>query len=261
MRLFLLCLILLSSVSCKKIVINTDPVTLAPMTEQNWQELAKKKIFFGHQSVGYNIVNGLERKLNQDSMMSYKIINSKNQDDFLVPAFYHAPIGVNVYPKTKIDEFVALMDGGLGPKIDVAGFKFCYADIRVETNIEELFNYYADKMNYLIRKYPGVKFIHYTIPLTVKPKGLKGIIKILAYDHNINREKFNQLLVNKYGKESVFDLAKLESSWPDGRINTYSNNRMALIDEYSNDGEHLNDEASNTIAEQLLVFLSDLHVN
>jgi hypothetical protein len=141
----------------------------------------------------------------------------------------------------------------------VAGFKFCYADIRVSTNIEELFDYYTGKMDYLSKKYPGVVFMHYTIPITVRPRGLKGIIKIVAYDHNINREKFNQLLLNHYDKNLVFDLAKYESSFPDGRINTYANNRMALIDEYSDDGEHINATASKSIAEQLLVFLSDIN--
>lgn len=231
------------------------------MTEQKWNELAKKRIFFGHQSVGFNIVGGMERNLMQDSLASFKIVKSKNLADFTSPAFYHAPIGINVDPRSKIDEFVALMDGGLGDKVDVAGFKFCYADIRVSTNIEELFDFYRNRMDYLSKKYPGVVFMHYTIPLTVKPKGLKGIIKILAYDHNINREKFNQLLRKTYNKDLVFDLAQYESSWPDGRINTYSNNRMALIDDYSDDGEHLNDKASAYISEQLLVFLSGIHTN
>lgn len=231
------------------------------MTVQNWNELAKKSIFFGHQSVGYNIVAGMEQNLMEDSIQTFRIVKSKNPADFTSPAFYHAPVGANVDPRSKIDEFVALMEGGLGDKVDVAGFKFCYADIRVSTNIEELFNYYRNRMDYLSKKYPGVVIMHYTIPLTVKPKGLKGIIKILAYDHNINREKFNQLLRKSYGKELVFDLAKYESLWPDGRINTYSNNRMALRDDYSDDGEHLNDKASKIIAGQLLVFLSNIHVN
>jgi hypothetical protein len=260
-RLMISGLILIAISSCHKNVINLDPIKSAHMTEQKWNELSTKRVFFGHQSVGFNIVGGIERNLQQDSMLSYKIIQSKNQADFTVPAFYHAPIGKNVDPKSKIDEFVQLMDGGLGDKVDIAGFKFCYADIRVETNIKELFEYYTGKMDYLIHKYPKVTFMHYTIPITVKPRGLKGIIKILAYDHNLNREKFNQLLISHYPEKSVFDLAKYESSWPDGKINTYSNNRMALIDDYSDDGEHLNAKASDTIAEQLLVFLSDLHAN
>jgi hypothetical protein len=116
-------------------------------------------------------------------------------------------------------------------------------------------------MDYLSKKYPRVVFMHYTVPLVVKPKGLKGIIKILAYDHNINREKFNQLLRNNYNKDLVFDLAHYEASWPDGHLNTYSADRLALRDDYSDDGEHLNKKASDYIAEQLLVFLSEIHPN
>jgi len=256
-RLFFLFLVFMANSSCKQKPPVMNPINTTHMTAQLWNILEGKRIFFGHQSVGYNLVRGIERRVGRDSI-PYKIIDSKKPADFNGAAFYHAPVGKNVEPKTKIDEFVALMDGGMAQKVDVAGFKFCYADIRVETDIQELLNYYTSKMDYLVAKYPRVKFFHFTVPLTVKPRGLKGLIKKLAYDHNINREKLGKLIETHYQPDHVFDLARFEAQFPDGRINTYGKNRLALIDDFSDDGEHLNAVASDNISEQLLIFLAKL---
>lgn len=252
-------MIIMFNCSSKERNMIQEPVKINHMTEQRWQKLEKKKIFFGHQSVGYNIIKGIERDLGKDSPVH--VINSKNPAEFIGPGLYHAPIGQNVFPKSKIDEFVALMDGGLAEKTDIAGFKFCYADIRVESDIKEIFKDYTSQMDYLIKKYPQVTFIHFTVPILVKPTGIKGIVKKLFYDHNIKRNAFSRMLLDYYGPDRIFNIAAYEASYPDGKLNTYANGRMAMVTSYSDDGEHINDSQSNIIGEQFLVFLADLPAN
>ena len=227
------------------------------MTNIDWNRIINKSIYFGHQSVGNNIVQEMNNIIKKNNL-TYNVINSKNLSDFNTSNFYHSTIGYNKNPKSKIDEFVKLMDGGLAEKLDIAGFKFCYADIRVNTDINELFDYYTSKLKYLSDKYPNVTFIHFTVPLVSKPRGLKGLIKIFFYDHNAKRNKYNQLVINYYDKNEVFDVAKYESTYHDGQKNIYRKNRLALIDKYTFDGEHPNEFASNLIAQQFFSFLSDI---
>ena len=69
------------------------------------------------------------------------------------------------------------MEKGIAEKVDIAFFKFCYVDITRETNIERLFEHYVNVMSYLNDKYPGVKFLHVTVPIQETPTNIKTIIK------------------------------------------------------------------------------------
>ena len=163
------------------------------------------------------------------------------------------------------------MQQGIGKTANIAFFKFCFVDITEKTNIEELFGYYAKTMEKLRKEYPNVTFVHFTVPLLRRNKpSLKLYIrKILgradgffADSHNIARNKFNELIMEAYaGKEPIFDLAMVESTYQDGRRCSFSDNSntyYSLVPEYTNDGGHLNELGQRMVAEQLLIFLASM---
>ncbi len=241
---------------------------LSTVSQSQWQELSTKRIFFGHQSVGYNIVEGLNDILRENPQIRVKVVETSDPKTFDAPLFAHAPIGENYDPRSKVDAFVAMMDQGLGNKVDVAFFKFCYVDIMEGADVQKIFDYYVEKMGYLKQKYPKTKFIHVTVPLTIVQTGSKALIKQLigrspdGYSDDVKRNEYNDLLRKHYsGKEPVFDLAKAESLRPDGKYATFLQNGKIfdyLPQEYTSDGGHLNKKGMQRVAQHLLLFLTNL---
>jgi len=223
------------------------------LTENDWIQLSDKRIFFGHRSVGSNIIEGITDLKNESNSTLVNILETKDVSDFQHPLFAHSGIGNNLDPKSKIDDFVNILKSGLGGSVDIAFMKLCYIDINNRTDINELFEYYQTAINLLQKEYPHLKIIHCTVPLTTKPKGLKGLAKvILKMDDNVFRDKYNQLMRNHYDSIVLFDIAKIEATFPDGTFNRYLNGIPGLIPEYSSDGRHLNQQGRLLIANELM---------
>jgi hypothetical protein len=235
-----------------------------------------KKIYFGHQSVGYNIIDGIQDLSRENSNIKLKVLETNNPEYFKESIFAHSLIGENENPESKIDSFVNLMEKSLGKKVDIAFFKFCYVDIVNKSDIKVIFNYYKDEMNKLHKEFPKVKFIHLTVPLTTNDKMPYGFInkfkfnikKLLGRDtekgiyigDNIKRNLFNEMLLNEYN-ENVFDLSKFESLLPNGqREKNISNNTTfySLVRDYTIDGGHLNKTGRIIMAYRLLEFIENL---
>lgn len=227
------------------------------LTANDWNKLSEKKIFFGHRSVGSNIIDGLIELRNQRNSPAFNILETKDKSDFRPPVFAHAQIGENLYPKSKIDEFTRILENGLADSVDIAFMKLCFADINRHTDINELFEYYQTSINSLQEKYPNLKIIHCTVPLTPKRTGLKGIIRrFLLMDDNPYRHKYNQLMRSHYSDFELFDVAKMESTFPDNTANIYGYKKTpGLVPEYSSNGGHLNQRGKLLIANELLHFL------
>ena len=162
------------------------------------------------------------------------------------------------------------MEEGIGEKVDITFFKFCFVDIDASTDVRRLFSDYKNKMSWLKNKYPGKNFVHVTVPL-LERKGTtfrKRINKLLGKksifddDHNVARNEFNELLRKECdGNEPVFDLAKIESIYPDGRRAEFKRNGeryYSLVPDYTHDGGHLNERGRKVVAEQLLILLASL---
>jgi len=77
---------------------------------------------------------------------------------------------------------------------------------------------------------------------------------------NVKRNQFNHLLRTELeGKELIFDLARIESTFPDGSRASFTNAGKtydALVPDYTYDGGHLNEAGRRMVAEQFLVFLA-----
>jgi len=69
------------------------------------------------------------------------------------------------------------------------------------------------------------------------------------------------MLLNKYkGKESIFDIAKIQSTFPDGTRSIFTKDGKtyySMVPEYSYDGGHLNELGRKKVAEQLLVLFAN----
>jgi hypothetical protein len=247
------------------------------LTDEKFSNLDKIKVYFGHRSVGYNIIEGLNEILNHDkydldlSIVEYDAPSDTNFSSIQIKpgVFIHSKIGENSKPYSKIDDFADKIETLYGNVIDVALFKFCFVDINPKTDLKKVFEYYQFVMNRLKTNYPNTLFVHCTVPLTVLKKTFKTHIKtiigrdnIWEYDNLIAINRYNQLLLDHYkGKEPVFDLAHIESTYADGErcgFERHGDTYFSLVPEYSHDGGHLNALGRRVVAEKLIVFLTNL---
>lgn len=233
-----------------------------------WEKLAQKRIYFGHQSVGFNIIDGIKDVMNENPQIKLNIVETTDSSKFNAGIFAHSVIGKNMDPKSKVDEFVVFMQNGIGDKANIAILKYCYVDIMANTNVVNIFNDYVSNISQLKTKYPNLTIIHFTVPLTSIESGPKAWIKevfgksLSGIDDNIKRNTYNEMLKEKYeSKEPVFDLAKVESTMPDGTRSSFvKDGRLyySMTAEYTDDGGHLKKSERKIIAEQFLLILSKL---
>jgi len=252
--------------------ISSEDQVMPSSTEVDFKDaldkLSEKKIFFGHQSVGLNIVEGIN-DINHRSNNRLNILKTKNPDSFETPVFAHSTVGFNTDPRSKVDEFVNLMEGGIGDNVDYAFLKFCYVDITAETDIKKIFEYYKKRFEDLKKKYPKTTFIHMTVPITTVQDGPKAFIKkivgrpIRGYEDNYKRYKFNEMLKKEYADSyPVFDLARIESTDSNGSKLAYKKGRetfYGLVPSYTYDGSHLNETGRLVVGRALLSFLANLN--
>ena len=227
--------------------------------------VGEKRIFFGHQSVGANILDGL-RDLAREHGTTLAIREANGTGDG--PAIVDARVGENTRPRTKIQAFARMMDEGWAARSDVAFFKFCYVDIDAETDVQALFDEYVRTLADLKRRHPGVTWVHVTVPLTVTQTGLKGWLKnalgkgAWGERENVRRHQFNELLRARFaGKEPIFDLAQVESTTPDGKPHGFERDGRiypSLVPAYSYDGEHLNETGRKRAAAALVQLLASI---
>lgn len=243
--------------------------SIEDVPRDSWAKLAGKKIFFGHQSVGYNIVDGITDIIKEREYIKLDIAETRGPAGFDKPVFAHAQVGRNTDPTSKIESFRKVMDTGVGGKVDIAFFKFCYVDIMRDSDPQEILDSYSAVINDLKDRYPETRFLHVTVPVCSPSKGFKRNIKqsirLLigkpgVLDDNIMRQRYNELLKEAYSKiEPVFDLALAETIKPDG-FECYVAKGMekvyVMAREYTDDGGHLNSRGRKKVAEQLLITLA-----
>lgn len=225
-----------------------------------------RRVFFGHQSVGYGIVEGVAALIAEGRAPGLAIAESRLPVAGEGPCLVHAAIGRNGDPLGKIADFESLIRGGMGKRVDLALMKFCYVDITAKTDVDSLFAAYRGAMKGLKEDFPALTLVHVTAPLTARDRGLKSAAKRLlgiasgSAADNAARERFSDLLRGEYsGREPLFDLARMESAGRDGRIASGSRDGRAypsLLDAYTDDGGHLNELGRRRAAEDLLAALA-----
>jgi lysophospholipase L1-like esterase len=211
--------------------------------------LSGARIFFGHQSVGYNILDGLAAMAKASGQEGPSILEGRDAKALDSPRLLHAAIGANGDPLGKIKDFEGIVDAGVGAKADLALMKFCYVDIVAGTDVDAVFAAYSQALARLRAKYPKTAFPMATVPLTTVQSGPKAWLKRLlgrplnGQADDAARERLNALIRGAAGGQPLFDLALAEASGPDGETQggSYAGSPyLALRDEYSSDGGHLN---------------------
>ena len=218
-------------------------------------KVSRTRAFFGHQSVGMNILEGASSVYAAYGMTAPPIGHGAvpgGEGGFIDHAF----IGENGNPLLKIQDFAAKLRAGLGEQVDVAMMKLCYVDITGGTDVRAVFDAYSNTMAALRREFPRVTFIYVTVPLTTQPGLLSKVKSLLTGSggsaaDNAARERFNALLRHQYAGDHIFDLAAAESTTPDGgRVaGTYDGQRYyGLYGGYASDPGHLNAEGAQVVA-------------
>lgn len=213
------------------------------------------RILFAHMSVGDDILNGLVLA-NSESKEPIAIhhIEALSQLDTQNAGISHIKIGANTQPFQKLSNFRQfLLSNNNGQSFDYVGIKFCYVDITNKTDIHALLNEYNALVKDVIMRYPHIKFVHFTVPLTTHYGSLKNRIKtlILGDQDNIKRNTYNELLCETYSNKAIIDIALFESSYPDSsrmKHSYFKAKHNSLIPAYTTDGGHLNDLGKKRVA-------------
>jgi len=239
--------------------------SLKEISSEMIEIFGKRRILFGHKSVGYNILSGVEDIRKSDGRFKGMNIKELKEDsgELTEGGIYHLQNGKNRFPKDKCDAFKkVLTEKGMGTRVDIAFFKFCFIDFPTDSNVQDIFDYYVKTIDSVKNQFPKLKIIHVTVPLTAHTWGVKSYLRTLLKGdlENVRRNEFNKLLINKYkDKDPIYDLARVESTHPDGKRESFKyrgEKFFALIKPYTMDGGHLNELGRFYAAKELLVVLS-----
>jgi hypothetical protein len=230
--------------------------------------LQTKRIYFGHQSVGEDIMNGLRSILQQNTDVPLNLVTARAGAVLPESFFLDSFVGENRRTDLKCADFTRNIDSLAGGNLDIAMLKFCFADIQRETNIQEILERYTATIDSLKARHPAVTFVHVTVPLSAGTTGFKrlvnGVLGRVGNNDmaNLNRHRFSEMLRERYRGEPVFDLESIESTYPDGTREVYAyrgETYYSLIGDYAaDDGDHLNEKGRNLAAGAMIRFLADI---
>ena len=101
------------------------------------------RVYFGHQSVGYNVLKGIDLISASSAAGRPNYVNLAEGEPLPEEGFFaHAKIGRNGHPDEKLADFADTLRTGLADQVDVAIMKFCYLDIRAGTDVDQVFDEY-----------------------------------------------------------------------------------------------------------------------
>jgi hypothetical protein len=236
----------------------TNPTPERPLTRADWDTTAQRTIFFGHQSVGDNILEGVRQIGLKEQWPPLRIVDVQTLGPDGGPALAHAKIGRNGDPASKVKSFQEALDAGVGKRVDIALMKFCFWDIRHDTNLDAVFNQYRETMVDLERRYPRVTFVHATVPLMAADVDWRARVRrLLAMStptdrDNAARDALNRKIREHYGPRSLLlDIARSETE--PGVVT----NPPQLAADFSSDGAHLNDVGRSRVAAAFVKSLSN----
>ncbi|TAN33616.1 hypothetical protein EPN28_02290 [Patescibacteria group bacterium] len=223
------------------------PPGATPTLAQKLSSLAKDRIWFGHQSVGAQILDGVNRVLEKNPNSGVSVVEIARAADLRPGIIGNNNIGENEDPQSKLDAFAQKLRGGIGANVDLVLMKLCFVDFPGNLSFET----YQSTIAALQKEFPGVKFLHMTAPL-----GEAGD----AASHNDLREAWNDKLRKAYPAEQVFDIATLESMNNNGElcVNKADDgvNHLCLNQSWAeNDGGHVNTAGADMLAAKFIDFL------
>ena len=229
--------------------------------------LSTRRIYFAHQSVGGNIVEGIERLRAAHPTPGFRLVETRDPATVEGPAFVHFLAGRNTEPAAKNADFLAMLDARPARDSGIAFLKYCYLDMGAASDPAALFTEYKATLAAARAKHPDLTFVHVTMPLTTVESPARALVKRLmgrttTRDLALKRQRYNALLLREYaGREPVFDVAALESTRPGGARAAFlagGDTVFTLAPDYTDDGGHLNAVGQQVAAERLLALLATL---
>jgi len=205
------------------------------------ETLGRSKIYFGHHSVGDNILEGL-RSLAREAGVELSITEER--------------VGENNKPLAKFDDFAKHAESPASAGEQLMLMKLCYVDFTPDSDADALVKAYAAAVERVRKARPAVKIVHVTPPLCTRPSDLKSKLKRMTGSSvwedqcNARRVEFREKLLARFAGEPVLDLGLLESTCPDGtrEMHEVGGKQVPMLwPGYSNDGGHLN-EAGKLLA-------------
>jgi hypothetical protein len=226
--------------------------------------ISASRIYFGHQSVGANVVEGLRELVGTADVPRLPIVRSRDVESISGPAFVEFTIGENGDGSSKILDFASVLEQARRTVSAIALFKYCYLDITSQTDVGRLFAAHRDAVRALQARRPELTFVHVTVPLTTAEPRSKHLLKRLlgkatSRDANRKRSDFNVRLRHEFTGEPIFDLARVESTRRDGSrsfVVANGDTVHTLAPELTDDGGHLNAAGRRAAALELLSVLS-----
>lgn len=226
-----------------------------------WQALAQKRVVFGHQSVGQNILNGVQ-SLAAQAGINLPIVKSRTP--LASGGITHFFVGENEDPSSKLKDFTSALESDAARGTDIALVKFCYLDFNGDSNAKQIAEQYSTALDRLSQQAPTTTFVAITAPLTVLQTGPKAWIKRLlgrtpsGFADNARRQEFNEILRARYGQQGrLFDLAKIEAEGAEAR--DYQGQPIEVLNPVlTYDDGHLNSQGERIVAARLIKFLAAL---
>jgi hypothetical protein len=242
-----------------------DLSALDQVPDAVWARLRTQRIYFGHQSVGENVLAGLLWVLERKPRIGLRVISASQPGAFTEPGLIHGPIGVNGDAQSKIDGFDTVVRGPDGAQLDVAFMKFCYVDVAAGSDPQAIVSAYRSTIDSISRERPGLRLIHTTMPLTALDIGRKALVKrslgfpSAGESANPVRGSYNEALRESFARKAILDIAAIESKAPGHEGQTLASggrNWPTLAPELTTDGGHLNTGGSVLVARELLLLLA-----
>lgn len=242
-----------------------DLSALDQVPDEVWARLRTQRIYFGHQSVGENVLAGLQWVLDRKPQIGLRVIAASQPGAFTEPGLIHGPIGENGDPLSKIGGFDTVVRGPDGAQLDVAFMKFCYVDVAAGSDPQAIVSAYRSTIDSISRDRPGLRIVHTTMPLTSLDIGRKALVKrslgfpSAGESANPVRGSYNEALRESFAPDAILDIAAIESKAPGHEGHTLASgdrNWPTLAPELTTDGGHLNTGGSVLVARELLLLLA-----
>lgn len=230
-----------------------------PVSHEVWRTFESERILFAHQSVGRNIISGLQQLRVAEGEPPLRLHDLSSGHPPAGPVLMHIDVGTNGDPFSKLRHFRQLLEGGLGGDVDVAMLKFCFWDIRRDTDVNAVFHEYQATFSALEKEFPSVTFIHATVPLMAADRDWRAQVRrILARPvpttmDNEARHRLSTLVRSQYGgKQPIFDLEAVEAGGDDGGA-------PYLAADLTTDGGHLNESGQRLVATQFVSTIANFN--
>ncbi|GFE82176.1 hypothetical protein GCM10011487_41760 [Steroidobacter agaridevorans] len=232
----------------------------ATLTAAEIAAVASRRIVFAHQSVGNDILDGVQALTRQQGQALPIVETSQAPGQW--QGIAHFKVGENGKPEGKIAHFAATLGANAFAQADLALLKLCYIDFNGAVDPEKLAATYGETLGQLQSQYPQTRFVAMTAPLTTIQTGPKAWVKKVlgkapaGYEHNLRRQQFNQRIRERFSADALFDIARLEAS-AGARTFEYRSRQIETLDpSYTYDGGHLGERGKEVIATEFVRFLA-----